>query len=190
MSDGQPTPDPSHWEDVSIPLTDLLQSAGRAALALLVVPLLLHVVLWGGRNLIAGIFRVEVLLLALPVTLAFIVLHEVIHMVGWKVFSGLPWKAFSFGFDRKTLSPYCHAHEPMRAWAYRIGAALPGRLAGVLPVLVGFLNADGAWTLLGAFMTSAAVGDLYVLTAIRSIPNSAQVIDHPENAGCYVLIES
>lgn len=184
MSEMEPQP---NWQDVSIPLEELMQTALRDAVLLLVVPLLIHLVMWGIGEPFAQILRGEVLLLALPTVLVFIVAHEIIHAVTWKFLSGLPWSQIQFGFDRATLSPYCHATSPMTARVYRIGAAMPGILTGLLPLVYGLVMASAPWTLLGAFMTSAAVGDLYVLRAIKDVPGHARVIDHPKNAGCYVV---
>lgn len=176
---------PEGYRDVSMPIEDILQSAGQLALVLLVVPIGVFILLYGLDAFFES-FTGTAFLLALPVLLVAIILHELIHAIGWVVFGRFSWRAMSFGIDRATLSPYAHANVPMTANAYRIGAALPGILTGIVPLLYGLIVADGAITLLGAFMTSAAVGDLAVLWAIRAVPGSAEVLDHPTNAGCFV----
>ncbi|MBE0690578.1 MAG: DUF3267 domain-containing protein [Anaerolineae bacterium] len=116
-----------------------------------------------------------------------IVLHEGIHALGWKFFGNLRWRDLRFGVDRKTLSPYCHARVPMSARAYRIGALLPGILTGLLPTVAGIVLEHAFLTAIGAVLLSAAIGDLIVLWVLRTIPPDAHVLDHPSNAGCYVL---
>jgi hypothetical protein len=176
---------PEGYEDVSIPLTKIVREATILGIVMLVVPLLIYILIHGW-----GAFWATALgydwLTALIAIVALIVIHELIHAVGWKVFGKLRWQDLTFGIDRKTLSPYCHAKVPMRADAYRIGAALPGILTGVVPAIIGIAQANAPLTLLAAFMISAAVGDLLVLWVIRDVPGDALVKDHPSNAGCYV----
>jgi len=180
---------PEGYKDVSVPIIDILQGAQSLALILLIVPLITHIILNGFNSFIDTTFNLKTLLLAIPMFIAFIIAHELIHAIGWVIFGRFSPKHIKFGFDRATLSPYAHAKVSMRANAYRIGAALPGIITGLIPILYGISIADGASTLLGAIMTSSAVGDIYVLWVIRNVPNQAIVRDHPSQAGCFVKIE-
>src|SRR5688572_22472889 len=105
--------------DLSVPIHQLPLWVLALGLALFIIPILLY-----------RIFHVinvsDFLTLGTIVwLLAFTVAHELIHAIGWKFASGLPWNQFSFGIDRKTLSPYCHAKSPMDVMAYRIGGGAP-----------------------------------------------------------------
>ena len=104
------------------------------------------------------------------------------------MFGRLAWSDFNFGIDPATKSPYAHAHKPMSALAYRIGAIMPGIVVGILPLILALLTANAPMTLLFAFMTSASIGDFYVLWLIRELPNKIRVLDHPRNAGCIVIM--
>jgi len=176
---------PEGYEDVSIPLTRIVREATILSIVMLSVPLLIYILIHGWSAFWASAFEYD-LLIALFVFVALIVIHELIHAVGWKVFGNLRWQDLTFGIDRKTLSPYCHAKVPMRANAYRIGAALPGILTGIAPAIISIVQANAPLMLLSAVMISAAVGDLLVLWVIRDVPGDALVKDHPSNAGCYV----
>jgi hypothetical protein len=178
--------DANHMRDVSMPIDSLLKPAVALTIILLVLSLAPYVLLWG----FAFNINTAEALLALLAIAFLIVAHEALHAVGWILFGGVSVKSISFGVDRKTLSPYAHADVPMPATGYRIAVLLPGIVTGVLPVIIGTLIGHGWLTFVGAFMVTGAVGDLIVLWAIRAVPNSARVLDHPKNAGCYVLDDS
>ncbi len=175
--------DPSKLRDVSIPLKDI---ASRRlfvlSVVLTVVPLIPHALIWGvgdnsRRDYLFGLVAFVMLIVA----------HEAIHALGWILFAGVPPSAIRFGIAWKTLSPYAHSKVPMLASGYRVGVILPLIFTGILPVVVGTLANLGWLTVAGAILISGAIGDLLVLWVIRAVPGTARVIDHPENAGCYVL---
>ncbi len=171
--------------DVSIPLEQIIAQATGLSLLMLAVPLLLYIVVWGWRDLFAGFnFLVFVGLLVF-----FTLWHEGFHAIGWKYWGDLRWQDLKFGFAWRALAPYCHAKAPMRADAYRFGAALPGVMTGLVPFLGALVLGNGIMALVGAVMISGAVGDLYVLWVIRDLPPDALVRDHPSNAGCIVVRE-
>jgi hypothetical protein len=162
----------------------------------LAVPLMLAVLavcgaafgaMWGWAALGRGVEEALRLVVFVPVFIGGILVHEGLHGFGWKVFGGVPRGAIRFGFAWKALMPYAHCTVPLRAQAYRWGAALPGLATGLLPVLVGLALGWGAMLVLGAILLSAAAGDALVLWAIREVPAEARVIDHPSKPGCYVL---
>lgn len=184
----QPTPAnvPSGYRDVSVPLTQVVIQGTLLSLALLALPIILYWGLHGFAAFWAGLSGIS-FITWIAAILVGIVLHEGIHALGWRTFGNLRWRDLSFGVDRATLSPYCHASVQMTAAAYRIGALLPGILLGLLPAAIGILIAHAFLTAVGAFLLSAAIGDFIVLWVLRTIPGGAHVLDHPSNAGCYVF---
>jgi hypothetical protein len=175
---------PPGYRDVSIPIAELTRpgSVISAALALLaLVPFwLLHGFRgWLDISVLTGL-AVAVALLVL------LVVHELLHALAWMVAGGFRWGQISFGFDRATFTPYTHIATPMTARAYRIGAMTPGLLTGALPTLAAWVFGSGPLSLIGAFMSVGAAGDLIVLWVIRRVPGDTLVIDHATNAGCWV----
>lgn len=153
------------------------------SLLLLALPLIPHLLLHGFQP----VGEASAYLLGVAAVVLLLIGHELAHALGWVMFGGVPLRKIRFGFDRKTGNPYAHAQVPMRAWGYRIGAGLPLVITGLLPVLIGIL-ANIPWlTVAGAVLTSGASGDLIVLWIIRALPADALVLDHPKNAGCYVV---
>jgi hypothetical protein len=188
MPENSPNTAPPGYQDVSIPLTKIVMSGTLLSVVLLIIPLILFAEVHGVEPLVQVWTHGVDWLIGLAALVLGIAAHELVHAVGWKLAGGLRWRDLSFGIDRKTFSPYCHARVPMRAAAYRIGAVLPAVLTGVVPIAVGLIWAEPMWVLIGAFLFSAAIGDFIVLWVIRGVPAQALVLDHPSNAGCYAQI--
>lgn len=144
-------------------------------------------VIWG-KPVLSGV-RPGSFFLLLFILLIGIVLHEGLHALGWKVAAGVPWSAMKFGINWKVLAPYAHCKVPMMARAYRIGVLLPGLALGLFPGIAGLLGGSFVLTSWGALFTAAASGDLLGYWAIRSVPSSARVLDHPTELGCEVIEE-
>ncbi len=116
-----------------------------------------------------------------------IVLHELIHGLAWMYFGEKPRSAITYGFKLKTLTPYAHCDEPMDVHAYRLGAAMPGLLLGLVPWLAGVATGNGSVLIFGFIFTLAALGDAMILWLIRGVAPGSLVLDHPTEAGCYVI---
>ncbi len=160
--------------------------------AFLVMPMaaaafLLPFILLGGRLAVPE--NPPSLLVLLLAFAGGIVVHELLHAVGFVVAGRVPITAVSFGFSWKGLAPYAHCATPMRASAYRLAVLLPGLVLGVVPGILGIILQSLPLVLWGILMTSAAGGDLAALLAIRQVPGLAWVRDHPSQVGCQVLKE-
>jgi hypothetical protein len=178
------TPDLSNRRevDLSVPIIKLPVWVWILSIVLFVLPLGIfgrfHPLSWGGMFNLETVVWIIVLILV----------HEGIHAVAWKYSSGLPWSKFSFGIDKKSLSPYCHADAPMDVRAYRIGGGAPLLLVGILPFIYALFVGSPMWALLSAVMISAAVGDIFVLWTLRDVPDGALCLDHPSQAGCIIYL--
>jgi hypothetical protein len=155
------------------------------SLGLLVLCAAPYVLLWGPGSLLAGLGALGLWLI--PVIVVGILVHELLHGLGWKLAAGLPWTAIKFGVQWKALMPYAHARVPMGVRPYRLGAALPGLVTGVVPVAAALALGQPVLLIVGAFFLTAAVGDLMILWLIRNLPPTARVLDHPTLPGCLVL---
>ena len=171
--------------DLSIPVDQLPRWIVLLSVVLLIVPLLPYALLYGVGDLLSAFDNIVPMLLGF---IALIIAHEAVHAIGWKYASGLPWSNFTFGIIWKALAPYCHATAPMQVQPYRIGAAAPGVVTGLLPWLLALIMRDPTLMIVSAVMISAAVGDIYVLTTLHDLPGDAEVLDHPSHAGCVVYL--
>ncbi len=121
-----------------------------------------------------------------PIFIVGIVVHELIHAFSWMAAGKLSFAQMKFGFQLKTLTPYAHCIVPIKKSAYVFGTMMPAAVLGFIPFGLSLYNGNG-WVLIFAVLfTFAAVGDFLIVWLIRSVPWSAMVEDHNENAGCFV----
>lgn len=174
---------------------DATMSMAKANLSTLLIglPLVIAAVfayglIWGGASFQSGFGEIFSRPLTFVLIMAVgIVVHELIHGLAWALAARKPWRAFRFGFQLKTFTPYAHCTEPMPAWAYRIGVVMPGLLLGLLPLGAGLLSGVGWLFVFRLLFTLAAGGDALILWLLRGAPATALVEDHPSEAGCVVL---
>ena len=134
----------------------------------------------------SGSFTATAMLLLLPVFLALIVIHELIHGVGWAIFAEHGFKDIEFGFMKQYLTPYCTCLVPLTKGQYVFGAMLPCFLLGVVPMIVSILVGSLPLLLLGIIMTDSAAGDIMIVWKIlryRSENKEIVYMDHPTQAG-------
>lgn len=147
-----------------------------------------YIGLWGRTPLIEGINAWT----TYPVTFVVILVvgtlvHELLHGLSWMYFGGMPYRTIRYGFQWKTLTPYAHCSEPMPVQPYRISAAMPGILLGLVPAFMGIATGQVQVFYFGLFFTLAAAGDALILWMIRKVEADNRVVDHPSRAGCYVI---
>lgn len=118
-----------------------------------------------------------------------IVVHELLHALGFWLVGNVPWRRIKFGFSWQGFAPYAHCRDPLQTTAYRISVILPGLLLGVLPGLSGVVMQQPLLVMWATLMLLAAGGDAAVLWAVRRVPSQVKVLDHPTQVGCQVLAE-
>jgi hypothetical protein len=176
-------------------LEDRSISMERAVLYLVVLsgPLVLLEMLafgwvWGFSRLGQGVDALLSIGAFLPAIVLGVLAHELIHGLTWAAFARLPLSRIRFGFQAKTFTPYAHVRVPLRARVYRWGAAMPLLLLGLAPALLGILTAQAMIAAFGLIFTFLAGGDLAILWLIRNLSGDAWVQDHPERAGCLIVV--
>lgn len=119
-----------------------------------------------------------------------IILHELIHGIGWVLFGKQSFSNIKFGVLWSALTPYAHLKVPIEVNAYRIGAFLPGLIVGIIPFILSLILGNGNLFWFGLLHTIAAGGDWIVLWMIRKLKPGTLVEDHPSRAGCLVFEEN
>jgi hypothetical protein len=157
---------------------------GAACVAASLAP---YALLWGLDRLGAGMAQFFTLTSFLPSIVVGIVVHEVLHGATWAWAAGRPLSAIRFGFNLATLTPYAHFTEPMPANAYRIGAAMPGVVLGIVPLLAALGTGSGWLAAFGTLFLVAAAGDIIILWMLRGVAASSTIQDHPSRPGCIVF---
>jgi hypothetical protein len=183
---GEPRTHNASRQDLSLSI-----AAAYMYMLLLAVPLIVALALafagvWGWGRLFDGAARFLAWPSLVPSLVIGIPLHEVIHGLSWAYFGQRPLKDVRFGVQWKLLTPYAHLQVPIPARAYRLGAAMPALVLGLLPYGAGLAVGKGWFTAFGLLYLFAAGGDLLVLWQLRKVDANALVEDHPSRAGCYV----
>ena len=188
MQNTDPIPSaPSTVRDVSISMARV----NLLAIPFALLPMLLlgtpFVLLHGWPATLAGARLFFHPAVVIPVFLAGVVLHELIHGIAWAYFGNKPRAAIRFGFKLSALTPYAHCREPLPASVYRIGAAAPAVLLGLLPVFAATVTGAGWLLCPGLLFLAASAGDLLILWVLRGVKAQQRVQDHPDRAGCLVF---
>lgn len=127
----------------------------------------------------------ELLLFAVGM-IALTVVHELIHGITWGVFAKSHWKAISFGFIVKYLTPYCSCKDPLKKHQIILGALMPTVVLGIIPGIVAiFIGNAGIW-LLAMVMIVGGGGDMACVVKVlmyRSTKKDKLYIDHPYELG-------
>lgn len=118
-----------------------------------------------------------------------IVVHELIHGMTWACYAKSGWRSISFGVMWKLLTPYCHCDEPMRIPGYMMGAMMPCIVLGVLPAIVALFIGSLPLLAWGIFFIAAAAGDIWMTWLLTKEDPKSLVLDHPSEAGFYIIDE-
>lgn len=117
-------------------------------------------------------------------------LHEGIHGLTWGLVNKGGFRHVSFGVIWKFLTPYCHYSEPMSRGRYIAGAVMPFLLLGLLPAVASLFNGNFYMLIFGVLYIGAAAGDLWMTWLILKEPKNALFLDHPSEAGFWVIEQS
>lgn len=187
-------PSDARWEDLTIPMPELVQFALRWTLLLAIFLFLPFFIFWGfpewpslAELPLQALRFILYIILFLVIYAVSAVIHEVLHAVAMVVLAKIPWKSIHFVARLREGIAYVHAHQPMTASAYRGILVLPGIVLGIIPALAGLLAGSGWLVFYGFVMLSSAIGDFAMLRLMRPLDSDTLVRDHPEKVGCQVL---
>jgi len=128
--------------------------------------------------------------IGLIILLLGVMAHELLHGLGWSIYTQHGWRSIRFGIMWSFLTPYCHCSEPLAMKSYRIGSILPALVLGFLPSLIAMAIGNLGLMIFGFFFTFAAGGDFLMLWLLRKEKPDALVEDHPDRIGCTVISDS
>lgn len=134
----------------------------------------------------SGSFTPTAMLLMLLSFVVLIVVHELLHGLGWAIFAEHGFKDIEFGFMKQYLTPYCACTVPLTKGQYIFGALLPCVALGVIPMIVAILIGSLPLLFVGILMTDSAAGDILIVWKILRYRSKAEKIvymDHPTQAG-------
>lgn len=129
--------------------------------------------------------------LAIPIFLASIIIHELLHGTGWILFTKGKFKSIAFGVVWKALMPYCTCKEPLRKGQYITGLLLPFIILGVIPGIFSCIFASFPLFIYSVMMMICAGGDLLIFFLIMKSKLKGDVLflDHPTDVGLAAFVK-
>ncbi|MDO9390293.1 MAG: DUF3267 domain-containing protein [bacterium] len=113
--------------------------------------------------------------------------HELLHALGFRIFSNMPWANIKFGFSLKDFVFYTHPDMPVNKAVYAWAVALPALIIGVMPLVLGLIICSLPLSSLGLISIFNAAGDLLVLWKLREVGKEEQILDHPDKIGFQIV---
>ncbi|MBT2689685.1 DUF3267 domain-containing protein [Bacillus sp. ISL-47] len=161
---------------VSISMVKLQIYLTIATVVLIFGVLFLHALLYreGAIN-----FHFTGFLLFIAGMMVMIILHEAIHLAGFRYIGGVPWNEMTWGVNLKLGVAYAHAKQPITVQQMKRVLLLPFIPTGVLPLVLGIVLNMPALSILGALLTTGCLGDLVLYQKLLRFSNDALVMDHP-----------
>ena len=129
-------------------------------------------------------------LLAFLVSIAGLVVHELIHGIFWAMGARRGWKDVQFGFIKKNLTPYCTCLSPIKKPIYIIGALMPMMILGIGVSIVAILMGNPFIMLFGIVHVFGGAGDILIIAMVLKKVEGRDVLifDHPYDCG-FILFE-
>ena len=115
-----------------------------------------------------------------------IILHELFHLLGFRVFGGVPWKKMIVGVNLKMGIAYATTDQLMTNRAIRKALLLPFWMTGILPAIIGLYIGSGLLVSLSALLIGGAAGDFAMYKELKELPDDWVVKDDPELPKLYV----
>ena len=130
-------------------------------------------------------------LLAFLVSIAGLVVHELIHGIFWAMGARRGWKDVQFGFIKKNLTPYCTCLSPIKKPIYIIGALMPMMILGIGVSIVAILMGNPFIMLFGIVHVFGGAGDILIIAMVlkeKVEGRDVLIFDHPYDCG-FILFE-
>ena len=115
-----------------------------------------------------------------------IILHELFHLLGFRVFGDVPWKKMIVGVNLKMGIAYATIDQLMTNRAIRKALLLPFWTTGILPAFIGLYIGSGLLVSLSALLIGGAAGDFAMYKELKELPDDWIVKDDPELPKLYV----
>ncbi|WP_432362743.1 DUF3267 domain-containing protein [Sporosarcina sp. UB5] len=116
-----------------------------------------------------------------------IVLHELIHLLGFRVFGKVPWRSMVIGMNLKLGIAYATTDRLMTNKAIQKALLLPFWTTGVVPAIIGLTIGNGVWLTLAALLIGGAAGDFAMYKELRKLPDDWLVKDDPQLPKLYLF---
>ncbi|CAM3193490.1 DUF3267 domain-containing protein [Filibacter tadaridae] len=109
-----------------------------------------------------------------------IVLHELFHLLGFRIFGRVPWRKMVVGVNLKLGIAYATTDQLMTNHAIRKALLLPFWTTGVVPAIIGLYYGNGLLLGLAAVLIGGAAGDFAMYKELRKLPDDWLIKDDPQ----------
>ncbi|MFP7253947.1 DUF3267 domain-containing protein [Terribacillus goriensis] len=127
---------------------------------------------------------------AFLLTLIGIVLHELLHGIGFIVFGKVKSHQVKYGFSWRDGAAYAHCMEPIKVSAYRMSLLLPVVVTGLLPLFISYIIGNGVLLTVSVILTAGGIGDWLIFRSLRKYEASQFVKDHPTKVGYFIYTDN
>lgn len=137
-------------------------------------------------------FNLIGLLFFIVAFVVFILAHELVHGLAFRVAGKVSWKNITYGVVVKSGMAYCITEVPVKLRASRISLLAP-LVVICLPIIIYAIAAGNVGLLImGAFFVSGSSGDLWYIWILRRKSKNLYMIEEkPKNGeyklGCYLV---
>lgn len=153
----------------------------------LIISSLLNILVFGS-NKTTGIWYVDFIIYVISGVML-IVLHELLHALGFIVFGKASTKEVKFGVAPKQGMVFCTCSKPMPAKAYLLALVIPVIVTGIIPLIIVTIVGNFFWIVLFSIMVSGGAGDLVMLNRVRKHNKEQLIMDHPKAPAYYLVYE-
>lgn len=132
-------------------------------------------------------------LLFLFLFLICIIVHELLHGVGWCFWTQKRWKSIYLGMMWEYLTPYCHCKEPLKPGQYLFGGLTPFAVLGVGVYLLALVSGSTLLLILSLANILAAGGDTTIacmLFKYLRYEKNCYILDHPTDCGFAAFVKT
>lgn len=112
-----------------------------------------------------------------------IFIHEGIHGLFIAMFARGGFSSLSFGYDKKTMSPYAHSEVPLRVWQMTVVCLSPLFFMGILPFAAALYYGSLFIYLFSVVFIITAGGDIIYARLLLKVPLRTFVEDLPDSVG-------
>lgn len=112
-----------------------------------------------------------------------IVIHEVLHGLGFYLSGKVAWSDIRFGVVWKKMIFYACCLQPLPISNYRLAVLLPGLLLGIIPYCIALYAQSLFWYSWSIIMILGAFGDGYILWTLRKFGKETRIADDTDAIG-------
>ncbi len=144
-----------------------------------------------GRFYGEGVMDMKDMIVFWCLFLAFVFVHELLHGVGWVIWTKKKWKSIYIGMMWDSLTPYCHCKEPLKPKQYLIGGLTPFLVLGVGMFMLSLIVGNRMFFLLSIVNFICAGGDTTIACMLFRYlkEDSVYILDHPTEGGFIAYVK-